>query len=140
MGEHLVLCVDRLITPESLQSLQVAEAAPGSSGESSGSHPADPPTCSIDVEGVEEHGMSEEEEPLIQTVECRICQEEDSIKNLEIPCACNGSLKVFFLYNAFLSEFEIFKILKGSFSSCLLLILEFGNCFKGNIPISINTK
>ncbi|XP_075661652.1 uncharacterized protein LOC142631389 [Castanea sativa] len=93
MGEHLVLCVDRLITPESLQSLQVAEAAPGSSGESSGSHPADPPTCSIDVEGVEEHGMSEEEEPLIQTVECRICQEEDSIKNLEIPCSCNGSLK-----------------------------------------------
>ena len=97
MGEHLVLCVDRLITPESLQSLQVAEAAPGSSGESSGSHPADPPTCSIDVEGVEEHGMSKEE-PLIQTVECRICQEEDSIKNLEIPCACNGSLKVFFFY------------------------------------------
>ncbi|KAK7855783.1 putative e3 ubiquitin ligase sud1 [Quercus suber] len=93
MGEHLVLCVDRLITPESLQSLQVAEAAPGSSGESSGSHPADPPACSIDVVGVEEHGMSEEEEPLIQTVECRICQEEDSIKNLEIPCACNGSLK-----------------------------------------------
>ncbi|GMY15622.1 isoform 2 of probable e3 ubiquitin ligase sud1 [Fagus crenata] len=92
MGDHLVLCVDRLITPESLQSLQEAEAALGSSGESSGSHPVDPPTCSIDVEGVGEH-LSDEEEPLIQTVECRICQEEDSIKNLEIPCACNGSLK-----------------------------------------------
>jgi len=26
-------------------------------------------------------------------VECRICQEEDSIKNLETPCACSGSLK-----------------------------------------------
>lgn len=97
MGDHLVLCVDRLITPESLQSLQEAEAALGSSGESSGSHPVDPPTGSIDVEGVGEH-LSDEEEPLIQTVECRICQEEDSIKNLEIPCACNGSLKVFYLF------------------------------------------
>jgi hypothetical protein len=35
----------------------------------------------------------DEQEPLIQIVECRICQEEDSIKNLESPCACSGSLK-----------------------------------------------
>ncbi|MBA0656590.1 hypothetical protein Goklo_008932, partial [Gossypium klotzschianum] len=35
----------------------------------------------------------EEEEPLIQSAECRICQDEDSIKNLETPCACSGSLK-----------------------------------------------
>uniref|UniRef100_A0ACD5WW51 Uncharacterized protein n=1 Tax=Avena sativa TaxID=4498 RepID=A0ACD5WW51_AVESA len=34
-----------------------------------------------------------EDEPLIQAAECRICQEEDSIKNLEKPCTCNGSLK-----------------------------------------------
>lgn len=38
--------------------------------------------------------MDSEEEPLLQMVECRICQEEDSIKNLESPCACTGSLKV----------------------------------------------
>uniref|UniRef100_A0A0E0QJG3 RING-CH-type domain-containing protein n=1 Tax=Oryza rufipogon TaxID=4529 RepID=A0A0E0QJG3_ORYRU len=37
--------------------------------------------------------MGAEEEPLIQTVECRICQEEDNISNLESPCACTGSLK-----------------------------------------------
>ncbi|KAG0543687.1 hypothetical protein BDA96_02G210600 [Sorghum bicolor] len=37
--------------------------------------------------------MVSEEEPLLQVVECRICQEEDSIKNLESPCACTGSLK-----------------------------------------------
>lgn len=46
--------------------------------------------------------MVSEEEPLLQVVECRICQEEDSIKNLESPCACTGSLKVrvtpFFLF------------------------------------------
>jgi hypothetical protein len=31
---------------------------------------------------------------LIGMVECRICPEEDLPKNLESPCACNGSLKV----------------------------------------------
>jgi len=35
-----------------------------------------------------------EEEPLIEGAECRICQEEDSVANLEVPCACSGSLKV----------------------------------------------
>ncbi|KAK4784215.1 hypothetical protein SAY86_018583 [Trapa natans] len=34
-----------------------------------------------------------EEQPLIQIGECRICQDEDSIQNLESPCACSGSLK-----------------------------------------------
>lgn len=43
---------------------------------------------------------SGEKEPLIPSTECRICQEEDSIKNLEVPCACSGSLKAsfFFIY------------------------------------------
>ncbi|EOY01931.1 RING/FYVE/PHD zinc finger superfamily protein isoform 4, partial [Theobroma cacao] len=41
----------------------------------------------------EEEDEEEEEEPLIHAAECRICQEEDSIKNLETPCACSGSLK-----------------------------------------------
>jgi hypothetical protein len=39
-------------------------------------------------------GAKEETEALIGMVECRICQEEDLRKNLESPCACNGSLKV----------------------------------------------
>lgn len=26
--------------------------------------------------------------------ECRICQEEDSEQDMEVPCACNGTLKV----------------------------------------------
>uniref|UniRef100_A0A2P2L6H6 Membrane associated ring finger 1 8 n=1 Tax=Rhizophora mucronata TaxID=61149 RepID=A0A2P2L6H6_RHIMU len=65
----------------------------GSSGDCSSSHTVSDPTCVIDIDGVGEHGISGEDEPLIQTVECRICQEEDSIKNLETPCACSGSLK-----------------------------------------------
>ncbi|PKI75465.1 uncharacterized protein LOC116199911 [Punica granatum] len=60
------------------------------------------------VDGLERHGAEasssgsgsgpvgaadNEEQPLIQMGECRICQEEDSVQNLENPCACSGSLK-----------------------------------------------
>ncbi|PON57385.1 Zinc finger, RING/FYVE/PHD-type [Parasponia andersonii] len=88
MGDQLVLCVERLITPQSLESIQGTESL----GSSLGSNEV--PTCVINVEGVEEHyGPEDEEEPLIRTAECRICQEEDTLKNLEVPCACSGSLK-----------------------------------------------
>ncbi|KAG8051521.1 hypothetical protein GUJ93_ZPchr0001g32632 [Zizania palustris] len=50
----------------------------------------------LDVDTVGEGGG--EDEPLIQAAECRICQDEDSVKNLEQPCACSGSLK----FNPFL--------------------------------------
>lgn len=32
-------------------------------------------------------------ERLIKVGECRICQEEDSVENLDAPCMCSGSLK-----------------------------------------------
>uniref|UniRef100_A0A3Q7HU00 RING-CH-type domain-containing protein n=1 Tax=Solanum lycopersicum TaxID=4081 RepID=A0A3Q7HU00_SOLLC len=91
MEEHLVLRVDHLITPESLHSLprpEHTELSGGTSvtqtvGTSSG----------IDAQENEYQRAGDEEEPLLQTVECRICQEEDSLKNLEIPCGCSGSLK-----------------------------------------------
>ncbi|KAG5536609.1 hypothetical protein RHGRI_024135 [Rhododendron griersonianum] len=92
MEDHLVLSVDRLIKPESLQPPQGAEV-PRASGEGSCSHTANLSTSTIDIKDLEEHEGNDELEPLIQMVECRICQEEDSIKNLETPCACSGSLK-----------------------------------------------
>ncbi|KAJ4712957.1 RING/FYVE/PHD zinc finger superfamily protein [Melia azedarach] len=92
MSDHLVLRVDHLTTSDSYPSMQGTEA-PVASGEGSSSQPVEPPGCVINVNEVGEHGVSEEEEPLIQMVECRICQEEDSVKNLEVPCACSGSLK-----------------------------------------------
>ncbi|GMQ10645.1 hypothetical protein CsSME_00053567 [Camellia sinensis var. sinensis] len=99
MGDHMVFCVDHLVKPESLHSLQGDEVS-GSSGEGSCSHTIDSST-SIDIKDVVEHGGDDEQEPLIQAVECRICQEEDSIQNMEFPCACSGSLKV--------SSFDVFR-------------------------------
>ncbi|XP_022734969.1 uncharacterized protein LOC111288359 [Durio zibethinus] len=90
MSDHLVLYVDRLVRPVPLQQL---ESEIGPSTEISGS------SCSPGEKEKEKEkevvrgGEEDEEEPLIQAAECRICQEEDSIKNLETPCACSGSLK-----------------------------------------------
>ncbi|EOA24500.1 hypothetical protein CARUB_v10017756mg [Capsella rubella] len=95
MADHLSLCTDRLITIESLNSEKDSESS-DSSGESS-SRPQGTDLASSSVDEAEEpreyYAVSEEEEPLLQSVECRICQEEDTTKNLEAPCACNGSLK-----------------------------------------------
>ncbi|MFS7889989.1 putative Zinc finger, RING-CH-type, Zinc finger, RING/FYVE/PHD-type [Helianthus anomalus] len=47
---------------------------------------------------VDQNGPTDDEEqaPLLATVECRICQEEDSVDTLETPCACNDSLNVIY--------------------------------------------
>lgn len=55
---------------------------------------------SDNVEAVKYSGESSlggESSPLLgdsEKLECRICQEEDSVSNLEAPCDCAGSLKV----------------------------------------------
>ncbi|GAA0165314.1 ubiquitin-protein ligase [Lithospermum erythrorhizon] len=41
----------------------------------------------------QDNEAADEGAPLIGMAECRICQEEDSIQNLESPCVCSGSLK-----------------------------------------------
>lgn len=79
MEDHLVLHVDRLVAPRAVETVQGGERSASSFVK-------------------EENIVSEEDEPLIQLVECRICQEEDQIKNLETPCSCSGSLKVYFQF------------------------------------------
>lgn len=90
MDDHLVLSVDRLITSESLQLVKENGVLESSEGVCC-SHKMNACT-SIDIDD-EGKNVEADEEPLINIVECRICQEEDVIKNLEIPCACSGSLK-----------------------------------------------
>ncbi|WOL02693.1 hypothetical protein Cni_G11412 [Canna indica] len=87
MGDHAVVDVDNLVKPKSTESTKTDEnlesrsSVPFSSESNAGN------------DREEDNMVADEEEPLIQIVECRICQEEDQIKNLEIPCACSGSLK-----------------------------------------------
>ncbi|RZR71621.1 hypothetical protein BHM03_00006115 [Ensete ventricosum] len=103
MGDHVVLHVDRLITPQTIE-------AEGGSASSAEAAPVPVLTLSSKLEagsgdekgGEEESKVAEEKEPLIQMVDCRICQEEDHIKNLEAPCACSGSLKLTALRSKFL--------------------------------------
>lgn len=94
MSDHLVLYVDRLIQRGTVTE-PPSEGPSGLRGDDSGSGPeAVGPSCSVDSnKTVAQSESSDEDEPLIQMAECRICQEEDSIQNLENPCACSGSLK-----------------------------------------------
>ncbi|KAK9105058.1 hypothetical protein Scep_021902 [Stephania cephalantha] len=93
MGDHVVLFVDRLVTSATQQSVQgsIVSETPRE-GAASASASASSST-SVDKTDEDEVEANDESEPLIQNVECRICQEEDNIKNLETPCACSGSLK-----------------------------------------------
>lgn len=92
----MVLYVDRLVRPVSVHPVpaEAEKTSPEAAGPSSSAASA-PPAAPVDEHVDEEEGNegSGEEEPLIQMAECRICQEEDSITNLETPCACSGSLK-----------------------------------------------
>ncbi|GMH15303.1 hypothetical protein Nepgr_017144 [Nepenthes gracilis] len=93
MGQHLVLLVDRLTRPANDQDAQGAEIVVPIGGGNGVKSMEASSSVAEESRGEEENVFSGEDEPLIQAVECRICQEEDEIKNLEIPCACSGSLK-----------------------------------------------
>lgn len=85
-----MLYVDRLVNPTSAQEAEGAVAASSSSNSGLKEKLEDR------VEGIEdEREGAGEDEPLIQLAECRICQEEDCVDSLEVPCRCCGSLKVF---------------------------------------------
>jgi len=103
MSDHLVLYVDRLVRP--------GEEVGSSSGPSSSPEIAGPSCDHHDHDHDHDHGDDDErievcsdgsggddeeegeKKPLIEMAECRICQEEDCVSNLENPCACSGSLK-----------------------------------------------
>ncbi|GAA0167782.1 ubiquitin-protein ligase [Lithospermum erythrorhizon] len=100
MGEHLVVNLDRL---EKTEFAQAPLQCQGTEVVSKLTKIAEMPSSSsmgdnkdkekVIVEVDEENDLANEEAPLIGQAECRICQDEDSIQNLESPCACNGSLK-----------------------------------------------
>lgn len=89
MGDHLVVNVDQ---PEASGQGMGSRNRLQLQGPSSSAAPQnDKLLVIVDSEGGAGEGM-----PLIGMGECRICQEEDAVSNLESPCACSGSLKVDF--------------------------------------------
>ncbi|GFP86198.1 E3 ubiquitin-protein ligase march3 [Phtheirospermum japonicum] len=86
MGDHSVVNVNQLPKPEAVD---FTGKKPEMVGSSSSSMAAKDDKVVVVVENEE----ADEESPLIGMGECRICQEEDSLSNLESPCACSGSLK-----------------------------------------------
>ncbi|KAI9117463.1 hypothetical protein K1719_011629 [Acacia pycnantha] len=91
MGDLIVVPIDPLVILASLQSPHDADAQLLSS-EGSNSQIAD--ICTSDVHVVAVGGFeTSDDENLVQKVECHICQEEDSLGNMDTPCACRGTIK-----------------------------------------------
>lgn len=87
---------DRVVNPDGGETVQIAvenRKKPEVEGPSSSK------TGKEKELAMEEEEEANEEVPLIGNAECRICQDEDSLNNLESPCACSGSLKVNFLFS-----------------------------------------
>lgn len=116
MSDHVVLYVDRLTKPENGQENGEGAGEP-SRGTGTWENEAGP-SCSAENAGDEEMG---DDEPLLQVGECRICQEEDSLHNLETPCACSGSLKVCLFVTLVLMLFLDYVILCWCFMLCSLM-------------------
>ena len=98
MSDHLVLYVDHLIPPVApvqpvSDPVDPIPSAPREGVSDSAAAIPSSSTATADDRTVEQDAPNEED-PLIQAAECRICQEEDTLNNLETPCACSGSLKV----------------------------------------------
>ncbi|XP_022968073.1 uncharacterized protein LOC111467420 isoform X1 [Cucurbita maxima] len=99
MSDHLALYVDRLIRPvpvdSELSPIEVVPLLPVAGNLDGDSVGLSNSTSNSNADEREEknEGLDGEDDSLIQTAECRICQDEDVIKKLETPCACSGSLK-----------------------------------------------
>ncbi|KAL6325482.1 hypothetical protein AAG906_023327 [Vitis piasezkii] len=88
MADHLALYSNRLITPPTLD-LMHKEEEKRLAGEGSSQQTAEL-NSSWAMDG---YSFSDEEDGFSIKTECRICQEDDHVQNMEAPCACNGSLK-----------------------------------------------
>ncbi|KAG8383086.1 hypothetical protein BUALT_Bualt05G0148000 [Buddleja alternifolia] len=97
MGEHCVVNVDQLPNSESVEPSQPVPQAVGCGPTGKKSETVGASSSTVVDDGkvvvVVDDEEGDEQAPLIGIGECRICQEEDSVNNLESPCACSGSLK-----------------------------------------------
>lgn len=92
MGDNFVVKVDQLPKPDLVEPTQPVSQAMGKKPELVGSSSSRGRDDEVVL--VVENADVDEGAPLMGMGECRICQEEDTVSNLETPCACSGSLKV----------------------------------------------
>nr|GMD48742.1 E3 ubiquitin-protein like [Ipomoea batatas] len=96
MGEHSVVNFDQLVKTDEVGSGLPVGGAKDIEKKTESAGPSSSAVVEDKVAGMgkeKDIEVADEEAPLIGIRECRICQEEDSVKNLETPCACSGSLK-----------------------------------------------
>ncbi|CAN4123861.1 unnamed protein product [Withania somnifera] len=94
MGEHLVVKDDDRVLVGNQQGVSSAETIEnGKRGEAVEGASSSKTLKEKKLVVEEEEEEANEEVPLVGGAECRICQDEDYLNNLESPCACCGSLK-----------------------------------------------
>ncbi|KAL6548666.1 hypothetical protein OROGR_009087 [Orobanche gracilis] len=98
MVDEFMVCVDRIIASSS-SSLPSGNAVEREIEESvtTSENTSD---ASVNKGGIFDEGCSFSDVKAEGSVrrECRICQEEDEEKDMESPCACNGTLNVSILF------------------------------------------
>lgn len=87
MGDHFILLMNRLVTDSTIEAALQSEIRLQQTLASASTSIALPDVSSINVD-TDLFSLPRE------TVQCRICHEEDDDSNMEIPCSCRGSLKV----------------------------------------------
>ncbi|KAL6007419.1 hypothetical protein ACLOJK_032916 [Asimina triloba] len=99
MGDHFVFLVNRLITESTIEDV-IESRKQLLTGQS---------TAKVEFSPKKNLGK---ESSLVKLEECRICQDEDEVSNMETPCSCCGSLKTCYCH-----IFEVFLELEMSSSS-----------------------
>ncbi|KAL6010944.1 hypothetical protein ACLOJK_001387 [Asimina triloba] len=100
MGDHFVLLVDRLLTESTLEAAIQSRKQPQIEQQ---------PAASGGVETENKLSLQKRNfgDGLQRMVECRICHDEDEDSNMETPCSCSGSLKLFDLDMLVFSVFGV---------------------------------
>lgn len=93
MSDHLVVHADQPVKPEEA-AIRPGQPVHEATGRGPFGKQPEMVGSSSSMEAKVVVEEENEEVPLIGVAECRICQEDDSLNNLESPCACSGSLKV----------------------------------------------
>ncbi|XP_019423985.1 PREDICTED: uncharacterized protein LOC109333136 isoform X3 [Lupinus angustifolius] len=99
MGDNFIVCIDQIIA-SSTRCFGPFEEVGGRVCDDGVGSVSDKGNGGGEGEEEEEDGCSSssssnkvDDDVAVVVEECRICQEEDKVQDMEAPCSCNGSLK-----------------------------------------------